>query len=180
MCTENCQPAAALRQCELHINGETARQTEAVGFTLGRLLEPGDVICLVGELGAGKTVLSRGIGAGWGASPPLSSPTYNLVHEHERPTDGGRLYHLDLYRISGARDAESLGIDEILDSGDSIIFEWPERILELLPAARLWIDILPRKDDGRELILQARGQRYTALIKALRRELTQTAHVAGA
>jgi len=177
------EPASGLRQSEFHISGKTAGRTEAIGFNLGRLLKPGDIICVAGELGAGKTVLCRGIGAGWGASPPLNSPTYNLVHEHERPADDGRLYHLDLYRISGARDAETLGIHEILDSGALVIFEWPERIPELLPAARLWIDILPREDDGRDLFLQARGERYTALIKALWRMLTQArgaAHAAGA
>ena len=86
-------------KCERHITSETAMRTEAIGAALGAILAPGDVLCLSGELGAGKTVLSRGIGAGWGATVPLSSPTYNLVHEHERSADNTRLYHLDFYRI---------------------------------------------------------------------------------
>lgn len=142
-------------------------RTEAIGAALGALLAPGDVVCLSGELGAGKTVFSRGIGAGWGASLPLSSPTYNLVHEHARPADDTRLYHLDFYRIEDAREAETLAIDDMLDSGDVVIFEWPERILEMLPAERLWIDITMRQDDARDLEFVARGERYRALINAL-------------
>lgn len=146
-------------------------RTKAIGAALGALLAPGDVICLSGELGAGKTVFSCGIGAGWGASVPLTSPTFNLVHEHLRPADDARLYHLDFYRIKGARDAETLAIDEILDSGDIVIFEWPERILDLLPAQRLWIDFTMRQDDARGLEFVARGERYRTLVDALCGEL---------
>ena len=80
---------------------------------LGKLLQAGDLICLSGQLGAGKTVFSRGIGGGWGAIPPLSSPTYNLAHEHRRAQDETRLLHIDLYRIDGPADAETLGLDDI-------------------------------------------------------------------
>ena len=155
------------RKCERHITSGTALRTEAIGAALGVLLAPGHVLCLSGELGAGKTVLSRGIGAGWGATVPLSSPTYNLVHEHERFADGARLYHIDFYRISGAREAETLGIEDILDSGDVVICEWPERILDLLPAERLWIDITMRPNDTRGLGFIARGERYRTLVDAL-------------
>ena len=159
------------RQCERVIKSKTAMRTAAIGATLGALVAPGDVICLSGELGAGKTVFCRGIGAGWGATVPLSSPTYNLAHEHDRPVDDARLYHLDFYRIKGARDAETLGLDDILDSGDVVLFEWPERILDMLPVERLWIDITMRHDDTRELEFVAQGERYRALIDALFGEL---------
>ena len=164
----------AVRECELHTTSETPQRTEALGASLGRLLAPGDVIiCVSGQLGAGKTVFSRGIGAGWGATVPLSSPTYNLVHEHERPNDSARIYHLDFYRISGRREAETLGLHEILDSGDLVIFEWPERILDILPPEHLWIDITMRQDDGRDLFFEAQGERYTALVNQLRRKLAE-------
>ena len=136
---------------------------------------PSDVICLSGELGAGKTVFSRGIGAGWGATVPLTSPTYNLAHEHERLKDRARLHHLDFYRISGPREAETLGIHEILEGGDIVILEWPERILELLPAEHLWIDIEMREDDEeRALKFAARGERHSALLTDLRLALGET------
>lgn len=156
-----------MRPGEYRAVSESARQTEALGAALGRLLQPGDVICLSGELGAGKTVFSRGIGAGWGATLPLSSPTYNLAHEHERRADATRLQHLDFYRIRGAREAETLGVHELLESGDIVIFEWPQRALDILPAERLWIDILTRGEDERELLFSAHGERYKALLQEL-------------
>ena len=162
---------SALWPGEVHMSSATAQRTEALGAALGGLLAPGDVICLSGELGAGKTVFSRGMGASWGATVPLSSPTYNLAHEHERPADSARLYHLDFYRINGSREAETLGIHEILDSGEIVIFEWPERVLEILPAEHLWIDIMMREDDERDLHFRAQGERYAALLNELRQAL---------
>ena len=161
---------AGLRQSELQTTSESARHTEALGRALGELLASGDVICLSGELGAGKTVFSRGLGAGWGASPPLTSPTYNLAHEHRRPNDPTRLQHLDFYRVDGARDAESLGVHDMLDSGDILIFEWPERVRDILPDERLWIDIVARGDDERDLLFAAQGERYAALLEAFGRD----------
>ena len=155
-------------QDEWLLIGETAERTESLGAALGRLLAPGDIICLSGQLGAGKTVFSRGIGVGWGATVPLTSPTYNLAHEHERQQDKTRLCHLDFYRIRGTCDAETLGIHEILDGGDIVIFEWPERILKLLPAEHLWIDIMIRKHEERALAFTARGERHCALLADLR------------
>ena len=164
----------AERQDEWHTISETALRTEALGAALGGLLKPGDVICLSGELGAGKTVFSRGIGAGWGAAPPLTSPTYNLAHEHNRRADQTRLYHLDFYRISGARDAETVGIYDILEDSQIIIFEWPERVLDILPDQRLWVDILLRNDGGRDLRFSAQGQRHAALLHEFRRAVVMT------
>lgn len=146
--------------------------TEAVGAALGRLLKPGAVICLSGALGAGKTVFSRGIGAGWGAVPALTSPTYNLVHEHRRARDEGRLAHIDLYRINRGGEADTLGLDDLLDGEYILIMEWPERIRESLPRTHLWIDIDVVDDEGRELVFRAQGQRYAALVDALRRGLS--------
>ena len=170
------------RQGEWRITSASARRTFALGAALGALLAPGDVICLSGALGAGKTVFSRGIGAGWGASVPLTSPTYNLVHEHERPADKARLFHLDFYRISGAREAETLGIYEIVEGCDIVIFEWPQRVLDILPDQRLWIDFMLRDDDERALQFVAHGARHAALLNDLRRSpgLNQRgAHAAG-
>ena len=172
----------ALRQSKCLAKSMSAWQTEALGAALGGLLAAGDVICLAGEMGAGKTVFSRGIGAGWGATPPLSSPTYNLVHEHMRRADKTRLYHLDFYRVNGAREAETLGIDELLDGGGIVIFEWPQRALDILPAERLWIDIVARGDDARDLHFAAQGERHKALLDGFRQALRVRdcrRHVAG-
>ena len=153
---------------ELRIQSDSPQRTEQVGLALGRLLRAGDLVCLSGQLGAGKTVLSRGIGAGWGADPPLSSPTYNLVHEHQRENDGARLQHIDLYRISGPAEAASLGLDDILEGDDIAIIEWSQRIGDCLPKEQLRIDIELADEQARELIISARGQRARSLLNALR------------
>ena len=155
---------------KLHVMSSSAARSEAIGVALGRLLRPGAVICLSGALGAGKTVFSRGIGTGWGAVPALTSPTYNLVHLHRRAQDDDRLAHIDLYRIGGASDADTLGLDDLLDGAHIVILEWPERIRERLPPAHLWIDIEWIDADGREFAFRARGARYDALVDDLRRE----------
>ena len=108
-------------------------ETEEAGFNLARSLTPGSIVLLRGDLGAGKTVFSRGFARGLGITEPVSSPTYTIVQEYERP-DGGRLYHLDLYRISGVEAALAFGADEFLnDPGAISLVEWPERIEGLLP-----------------------------------------------
>ncbi len=151
------------------IRSESPQRSESLGMALGKLLQPGDCICLCGPLGAGKTLLSRGIGAGWGAEPPLTSPTYNLAHEHVRKRDETRLWHIDCYRLSGLAEASSLGLDDIFESDDIAIIEWPERIAEILPEERLRIDIELAEEPARALVIQARGARHCALLEAWRR-----------
>ncbi len=165
----------AIRQRQLQLHSDNPERTEALGALLGGLLCPGDVICLAGQLGAGKTVFSRGIGAGWGATIPLSSPSYNLVHEHERERDSVRLYHLDLYRIEGAREADSLGIDDILDSEGIVIIEWCQRLESRLPSEHLWLDLLLSEREGRLLTFEASGQRHANLLAAFERAIPDLA-----
>ena len=148
-----------------------AAETDGLGMRLGRLLIEGDVVCLSGDLGAGKTVLARGIGKGWGARPALTSPTYNLAHEHKRRGDRLRLYHIDLYRIGEAAEAPSLGFDDILDSGDILIIEWAERIRELLPRERLRIRMDLAREPGRMISARAWGSRHLELLKAWRQAM---------
>ena len=148
----------------LRLISDGAARTEAFGAALGRLLKDGDIICLAGDLGAGKTVLARGIGVGWGAIDGLTSPTYNLAHEHRRACDAARLYHLDFYRISGGDEAETIGFSDMLDDKAALLLEWPERVEAVLPAERLWIDISVRGDDERLLDFEAHGARPISLL----------------
>ena len=150
----------------LEIDSDSPERTEALGAALGKLLGAGDLVCLCGDLGAGKTTFSRGIGAGWGASSALTSPTYNLAHEHRRG-DTDKLYHVDLYRIDGAADAATLGLDDILDEAATLI-EWPERMGSLLPAEHLWIDFAVAGAHERRLIFDARGERHARLLASFR------------
>ncbi len=153
-----------LRQGELDIISSHPQQTERLGASLGKLLHPGDVVCLSGDIGAGKTVFSRGIGQGWGVTIPLTSPSYSLVHEHRRPEDEARLYHLDFYRLRGAEEAALMGLDDILDEGAVVIFEWPERVQDILPPCHLWLDIKVPEILKRNFVFEAQGARYQTLL----------------
>lgn len=162
------QPVPILREGELDIISHSAEQTHRLGQRLGTLLEPGDIICLSGDMGAGKTVFSSGIGKGWGAKDPVTSPTFNLVHEHRRDKDKQRLYHLDCYRLNGPDDLDSIGWDDILSGRGPVILEWPERIEEALPKSRLWIELRVLEPTRRNFILEATSDHYQQLIKRFR------------
>ena len=159
---------AILKEDELDIISHSAEQSQRLGTRLGTLLQPGDVVCLSGDMGAGKTVFARGIGKGWGATVPVTSPTYNLVHQHTRERDKQILYHLDCYRLSGAEETETIGLSEILDSKGSVVFEWPERIEDILPAERLWIELRVLESERRNFVFEGVGERYKELIAQFR------------
>lgn len=126
----------------LDLISENAAQTADYGAQLGALLRVGDLVCLSGDLGAGKTAFTSGIGRGWGAREMVSSPTFVFSHEHRRTQDQTKLVHIDCYRLNSVDDAESIGIEDMLSGEYVAVIEWPERIMPLLPAERLWIEIL--------------------------------------
>lgn len=155
---------AILREGELDIISNSPEQTKRLGTRLGKLLRPGDIICLSGDMGAGKTVFSSGIGEGWGTKTPLTSPTYNLVHEHRRTADTQRLYHLDCYRLGSVDEVDTIGLDDILDGDGIVIFEWAERIEEALPDHYLWVDVKVTEVSRRNFFIEAEGERYQTLV----------------
>ena len=146
-------------------------QTTRLGARLGELAQPGDVIALSGELGAGKTAFAAGFGPGFGALEAVSSPTFVFAHEHRRSADRVRLYHIDCYRLDGALDADSIGLSDMLAGEAVLLIEWPERILPLLPAERLWITLAAVDDEPtrRQITFQASGARSEALLEQFRR-----------
>ena len=115
---------------------QTEEETIAVGEKLAQLLPPRAVVLLVGNLGAGKTTLAKGIAQGLGAAraEEVSSPTFTLVHEYGDPV---RVYHIDLYRLDEERQAESLGLDDIYATEAVVLIEWGERFPRLLPQRRI-------------------------------------------
>lgn len=159
---------AILKADELDILSHSADQTKRLGARLGTLLQPGDVICLSGEMGAGKTVFATGIGIGWGAKYPLTSPTFNLVHEHRRDKDKQRLYHLDFYRLEDENEVDGIGFDDVLDGNGPVIFEWPERVQPVLPKHRLWITLRVLEPDRRNFIFEGTNARYQQMITRFR------------
>jgi tRNA threonylcarbamoyladenosine biosynthesis protein TsaE len=144
-------------------------QTIRLGARLGELLHAGDVIYLSGELGAGKTTLITGVGRGWGVLDQVTSPTFVLVNQYNRP-DGQRLFHLDCYRLTSGADALALGLDDLLAAAESVVLiEWPERIRTVLPAEHLSIQLRWVDDAKRNLRLEAHGERYEQLLVEFRR-----------
>lgn len=131
-------------------------------------MQPGDIICLVGELGAGKTTLVQGISAGWGSLDQASSPSYVLVNVYRRPANQ-RLYHLDAYRLSGPAEAEDLDLTAMIEDGPLVI-EWADRIQPVLPTENLWISMQWVDDDQRDLVISAHGSRYQALLHQFRKQ----------
>ncbi len=143
-----------------HIALPDPAATLALGRRLGERLEAGDVVCLSGGLGAGKTTLARGVVEAWtGRSEETPSPTYTLVQTYEGPR--GELWHVDLYRLKRADDAWELGLEDAFVSAACLI-EWPERLEGQLPRNRLDIAIEPW-GEGRSAAITAHGAWRTRL-----------------
>lgn len=127
---------------------ETANEAETIA--LGRRLAPelDGVVLLIGNLGAGKTTLAKGIAEGLGAAreEEVSSPTFTLIHPYGHPPI---VYHIDLYRLDTEREVESLGLEELFASGRLVLIEWGERFPALMPSRRMEIEITAREDESR-------------------------------
>lgn len=136
---------------------------------MGLLLQAGDVLCLQGDLGTGKTTLVQGIAQGWGSADPVTSPTFVLVNTYHRP-DGQIISHLDAYRLANALEAENLDIDYLLENGPLIV-EWPQRILSALPEQHLWIDLQYLSDQQRMLLIKPVGDGYKNIVLQLRKQI---------
>jgi tRNA threonylcarbamoyladenosine biosynthesis protein TsaE len=132
-----------------------------LGRAIGELIEPGDVLALWGELAAGKTLFTRGIARGLGIAPKtrITSPTFTIINEYKARL---RLYHLDLYRICGPDDLETLPWQESLFSDGVAVIEWPERLGRLLPAERWDIRFSITGEQSREISLRGRGRKNRA------------------
>jgi tRNA threonylcarbamoyladenosine biosynthesis protein TsaE len=156
-----------LDQRSLDFVSHAPEQTARLGVRLGERLQPGDLLCLSGELGSGKTTFAAGVGRGWGVLEPVTSPSFVLVNEYRR-ADGLRLWHLDCYRLASGAEALALGFDDLLDGGGVMLVEWPERILEVLPPERLNVRLRWVEAEKRGFRLEALGARYEALLKEFR------------
>jgi tRNA threonylcarbamoyladenosine biosynthesis protein TsaE len=122
---------------------ESEEETIRLGEKLGAELPPRATVLLIGDLGAGKTTLAKGLVRGLGAGNPeeVSSPTFTLIHEYSGTR---KVYHIDLYRIEEARELDSLGLDEIFEREAVVLIEWGERFLERMPAdhIQIWLEEL--------------------------------------
>jgi tRNA threonylcarbamoyladenosine biosynthesis protein TsaE len=140
---------------------DSVEKTMELGFQLGLKLNAGDIVCLNGDLGAGKTHFSKGVAKGLGIEDQITSPTFTIVNEYE----SGRLklYHFDVYRVNDPDEIANIGFDEYIFSKGVSIIEWSEYIESLIPEDRINIVIkkLPDKGDNYRIIsIKSFGSRY--------------------
>ena len=141
---------------------ENLEATLSLGKKLGELLQPGMLFTLDGDLGAGKTTFTKGIGQGLQIKRVINSPTFTILKQYR-----GRLQlsHFDAYRLEGQDN--DLGFEEIFDSDDVCVVEWPEFISDILPEKRLEIQINKIDENARKFVLKAIGKEYVQLLEAL-------------
>jgi tRNA threonylcarbamoyladenosine biosynthesis protein TsaE len=139
------------------LESRTPAETVALGERLGRVAAAGDLICLWGELGAGKTQLTKGIALGLGIDDTVNSPTFVLMSEY-----AGRLplFHVDLYRLADATDALAGGVVDDRQADGVTVVEWPDRLGAVLPADRLDVRLDGTGDDPRTISVEPLGRRY--------------------
>jgi tRNA threonylcarbamoyladenosine biosynthesis protein TsaE len=139
--------------------------TTALGQSMGPVAEAGDLVCLWGELGAGKTHLAKAFGAGLGVTDTITSPSFILMAEYE-----GRLplFHIDPYRLASAEDALAGGLIDDRQATGVTLIEWPERLGDALPLDRLDVRIDGTGDEARTITLIAWSERYQRYLEAAR------------
>ena len=142
---------------------ENEEKTREIGSKLGELLTPKSVICLIGDLGAGKTTMTQSLARALGVDDYITSPTFTIVNEYE-----GRmpLYHFDVYRIGSSEEMYDIGFDEYIDGDGVCIIEWANLIKDILPDEYLYIE-MNYKETGREMILTPKGEKYEEIVKEL-------------
>lgn len=144
---------------------EDVEETSRIGEQLGKLLNTGNIICLSGDLGAGKTAFTKGIAKGLGVEDYVTSPTYTIINEYQ-----GRLplYHFDVYRLNDVEEMYELGYEEYFFGDGVVVLEWADIVMDIIPRERLWITILNTSgDNSREIIMEPTGEVYDNILKGL-------------
>ncbi len=144
----------------------SSEDTYLIGEFIGRLAGPGDLFCLNGDLGAGKTVFARGLAAGLGVKSRVTSPTFTLINEHQ-----GRLpfYHMDVYRLDSSEEMYDLGYEEYFYGTGVTLVEWAGNVEDILPGERMDIKITRIGDNDRKMVFIPFGEKYLSLVEELRK-----------
>ncbi len=150
-------------------NSKSPSETIRIGKTIGSSLQAGDVVALMGELGAGKTQFIKGLaqGVGVGKSVYVSSPSFTLINEYKGEIP---FYHIDLYRLEEEKEAEELGLEEYFHGEGITAIEWADRIPSLLPGELLRVQIHYIGKQTRSIALVAKGKRYEELLNTISSE----------
>jgi tRNA threonylcarbamoyladenosine biosynthesis protein TsaE len=155
-----------LKEQHFTIVSRSVQETILIGQEIGSLLAEGDVIALVGELGSGKTWLTKGIAHGLGISPAtvVTSPSFALVNQYQ-----GRvtLFHMDVYRLETLSEVLSAGLEEYLHAGGVVVLEWASRWPEILPEHTITVELLILDDHSRKITLISRSPRAAQILGAI-------------
>lgn len=143
----------------------STEETINLGKCLGRILLPGMVVLLQGDLGAGKTHFTKGVALGLDITEHITSPTFTLINEYE-----GRipLYHMDFYRLGEPDEALDLGLEEYFYGNGASLIEWPDKIAGYLPDEYTEISIIPLGDNERRINIATIGDKYKGFVKELK------------
>ena len=162
----------------LQVVSQNSLDTEMLGERLGRLLEAGDIVCLYGELGSGKTVFTKGMARGLGVTSEraVRSPSFVLMHRYQ-----GRVavYHADLYRLDGPTDIEDIGLREFLGGDGVAVIEWADKLDASRPAERLEITFAHQTEETRLITITPRGARYHLLLEQWQPQSTACSKTCG-
>ena len=147
---------------------ESPEQTYLFGKKLAGLLKPGDVLCLSGNLGAGKTLFTQGLASGMGFTEEVTSPTFAIMNVYEASMP---IYHFDLYRLDYAEELYDIGFEEYTSKNSEgvAIIEWPDKFPDYLPEEYLWLEIRPGQyPEERLLVIKANSTYYEKLCEELK------------
>ena len=149
------------------IQSKSTSETIRLGKSIGSRLRAGDVVALVGELGAGKTQFIKGLATGAGVGKPtyVSSPSFTLINEYPGEVP---FYHIDLFRLASQKEAEGLGLEDYLHGGGITAIEWADKIPSLFPGEMLSIHIVYTGKNTRSIEMKGRGKHYEELLNQLK------------
>lgn len=154
----------------LKLISNNPEETSEIGKYIGELLKSGDIVCLIGDLGAGKTTLTKAIAVGLEIDDYVTSPTFTLVNEYD-----GKYHvnHFDVYRVSDVDEILDIGFEEYIYSDSVTIIEWANLIREILPKDVINIEIKRNLDtDCRDILIYGEGDSYNKIVEKLKEEFT--------
>jgi tRNA threonylcarbamoyladenosine biosynthesis protein TsaE len=153
---------------KIELKSHSAEQTQQLGYYLGQIAKPGNIILLSGNLGSGKTCLTQGIARGMDIKSAVTSPSFVLVREHY-----GRmpLYHMDLYRLDNIEEIVNLGLEQYFESDGLCVVEWAEKGISVFPAEHLLISLEYLTETDRNIVIQAEVNGYTDMLENLKGKL---------